>query len=65
MQLQEIINTIKRLPKNELKSFFKWVEEYKQKIWDNEFEEDVKSGKLDKLAEEAIKDFKTGKCREL
>ena len=65
MQVQEIIENIQKLPKEELKSLFRWIEEFEQKLWDQEFEEDVKSGKLDKLAEQAIKDYKAGKCQEL
>ena len=65
MQVQEIIENIQKLPKKELKSLFRWIEEFEQKLWDKEFEEDVKSGKLDKLAEQAIKDYKAGKCQEL
>ena len=65
MQVQEIIENIQKLPKEELKSLFRWIEEFEQKLWDKEFEEDVKSGKLNKLAQQAIKDYKAGKCQEL
>lgn len=65
MQSQHIIDEIKKLPREELKSFFKWIEEYEQEIWDQEFEEDALSGNLDKLANRALDDFRSGKCKEL
>ncbi|WP_038056428.1 hypothetical protein [Thermodesulfobacterium hydrogeniphilum] len=65
MQVYEIIENIKKLPEKDLKILLKWIEDYEQKLWDQEFERDVRLGKLDKLAEQAIKDFQAGKCREL
>jgi len=65
MQLYEIIENIKKLSAKDLKILLEWIEDYEQKLWDQEFERDVRLGKLDKLAEQAIKDFQAGKCREL
>ena len=65
MQSQHIIDEIRKLPREELKSLFKWIEEYEQEIWDQEFEEDALSGNLDKLANRALDDFRSGKCKEL
>ena len=65
MQVYEIIENIKKLPEKDLKILLEWIEDYEQKLWDQEFERDVRLGKLDKLAEQAIKDFQAGKCREL
>ena len=42
-----------------------WLENFEQELWEKELEEDVRLGKLDKLAEQAIRDFRAGKCREL
>ena len=65
MQVHEIIENIKKLPKNDLKILLEWIEDFEQELWDKEFERDVKLGKLEKLAEQAIKDFRTDKCQEL
>ena len=65
MQVYELIENIKKLPKKDLKILLEWIEEFEQKLWDQEFERDVRLGKLDKLAEQAIKDFQADKCREL
>ena len=65
MHLYEIIENIKKLPKNDLEILLEWIENFEQELWDKEFEGDVRLGKLDKLAEQAIRDFRAGKCREL
>jgi len=62
--VEEIEKAIIRLPKDDLTVLRGWFEELEAKIWDNQFEEDVRSGKLEKLANEAIADFRAGKCKE-
>jgi hypothetical protein len=34
-------------------------------LWDSEFERDVAEGRLDALAEEAIRDYYEGRCTDL
>jgi hypothetical protein len=63
--VQEIEKEVSNLSRKELAEFRTWFEEFDAAIWDEQFEEDVRSGKLDKLAEEAIKDFKKGKFKEI
>ena len=65
MQSQHIIDEVKKLPREELKSQFEWIEDYEQEIWDREFEEDALSGNLDRLADRALDDFRSGGCKEL
>ncbi|GAN33229.1 MULTISPECIES: hypothetical protein [Candidatus Brocadia] len=40
-------------------------EEFDAATWDKQIEEDVKSGRLDAIAEQAISDFKKGRFKEL
>jgi len=56
---------VSQLPPKELARFRKWFGEFDAKIWDRQFEEDAKSGKLDKLANQAIADFRAGKFKKL
>ena len=65
MQVSEIIENIKRLSDDDLSLLMEWIENYEQRIWDEKLEQDIKSGKLDKLSKQAIQDFKNGKCQEL
>ena len=63
--VQELKSTVSQLSSYDLNLFREWFDEFDAKIWDQQFERDVKLGKLDKLAEQAIADFNAGKCKEL
>ncbi len=63
--VQELQTTVSQLSVQELARFKEWLEEYEAKMWDEQFENDVKSGKLDHLAEQAIADVRAGNCKEL
>lgn len=43
------------------------LEAYKVKaeVWDKQFEEDAKAGKLERFAKEALADFRAGKCEDI
>ena len=61
----EIQSAVSKLSGDELIRFREWFYEFATKAWDKQFEEDVKSGKIDQLANQAIADFKAGKCKRL
>ncbi len=65
MTIHEIEQAITELPPNELARFREWFEEFDAQTWDEQFERDAKSGKLDKLANKAVTDFRAGKAKEL
>ncbi len=63
--VQEIERAIISLSPKKLAEFRAWFEEFDATAWDEQFEADVVSGKLDAIAEEAIKDFKNGNFKEI
>ena len=63
--VQELQSAVSHLSKDELALFRQWFQEYDSEDWDRQFEEDVKTGKLDALADQAIADFRAGNCQEL
>ena len=63
--VHEIEKAVSELPSNELEQFRKWFDKFDAKAWDKQFENDVRSGKLDQIAENAIADFDKGKFKEL
>ena len=65
MSIHEIEQAIAELSPNELARFREWFEEFDAQAWDDQFERDAKSGKLDKLANKAIRDYRAGKAKEL
>jgi len=48
---------------SDLSNFRQWFEEFDAQVWDRQFEADVKSGKLNKIAEQALNDYRTGKAK--
>jgi hypothetical protein len=65
MTIHEIEQAITELSPNELARFREWFDEFDAQVWDEQFERDAKSGKLDKLADKAKSDFRAGKAKEL
>ncbi len=65
LSIQEIEQAISRLPREELALFREWFDEFDAKKWDTQFEADVKAGKLNKIADEAITAYRSGKAKEL
>lgn len=63
--VQELELAVKRLSDQELAHFREWFQEYDAKLWDEQFERDAKSGKLDSAAKRAIENFRAGKYKEL
>jgi hypothetical protein len=63
--IQQIENEVSQLSPQELKRFREWFDEFDAEAWDGQFESDARSGKLDRLAEEALDDWRAGKAKEL
>jgi len=64
-ELDELEKKIQDLSPEDLAQFRDWFIEFDWKAWDSKIEEDLKSGKLDRLISEAMADFEAGKAREL
>ena len=63
--MKELQSAISQLSAEELAYFREWFDKFDAEVWDRQFEEDAKSGKLDQLANQAIADFQAGKCKQL
>ena len=63
--VKEIESAVARLSSKDLAQFRQWFAEFDAAEWDKEFEEDVTAGRLDKLAERAIKEYGAGRCTKL
>ena len=65
IKLKEIEKAISQLTQQDLTEFRRWFAEFDAQAWDQQFETDVMTGKLDKLAEKALKHLREGKCTDL
>ncbi len=57
--VKEIVEAIRKLPPSELDTFRAWFAEFDAELWDREMEADVAAGRLDHLAEEALRDLRS------
>jgi hypothetical protein len=63
--VEEIEKAVSKLPADELAKFRAWYEDFEAARLDRKIERDAQSGKLDRLADEAIAEFRSGRAREL
>jgi hypothetical protein len=63
--VDEIENAIRKLPDKDLAALRAWFVEFDALVWDRQFEHDVAEGRLDQLADEALRDLREGRCTDL
>jgi hypothetical protein len=63
--IEEIEKAVAELPPDELQRFREWFAEFEAARFDQKIEQDVKAGRLDRLAEQALADYRAGRAREL
>jgi hypothetical protein len=61
----EIEDAIRKLPDEDLAALRAWFAEFDAAAWDRQFERDVAAGRLDVLADEALRDWREGRCSDL
>lgn len=65
LPIQDIEKAVSSLPPEDLAEFRAWFEEFDAQIWDRQFEKDVQSGKLNRIASKALEDFEAGAFKEI
>ncbi len=63
--VEEIEKAVTGLRPSEYEKFREWLTKYDNQKWDRKLDADSESGRLDKLAEEALQDLKHGRTRDL
>ena len=61
----DIENAVQKLSRDELTTFRDWFLGFDVAAWDKQFEQDVAAGRLDALADEALRDLRDGRCKDL
>jgi hypothetical protein len=64
-KLEIIEGQIKELSREELAQLRDWFARFDAEVWDRQFEADVKTRKLDALAEDALRDHRAGRSTKL
>lgn len=65
LAVKDIQEAVTQLSADDLARFRSWFDDFDAKMWDEQFEEDVKAGRLDALADQALADFRAGRYEEL
>ncbi len=63
--VDQIKGAVKALSHTELAAFRRWFQEFDADAWDREIEADAASGRLDALAEQALKEHREGRSTPL
>jgi hypothetical protein len=64
-KIELIESQIKELSPEELTRFRAWFAEFDGELWDRQIEKDAQGGKLDRLAETALREHRTGNSTKL
>jgi len=59
--IQEIETAIDRLPRGQLFELVEWVRSRFADEWDRQIEDDIRAGKMDQLAREAVAEYRAGR----
>ena len=65
MTIEDLEKAVSNLPPDQLAKFRAWFEAFDAARFDEKIERDAKAGSLDRLAEQALADFRKGRAREL
>ena len=61
--VEDIEDAVERLPPDKLAKFRAWFEEFDAARFDQKIEQDAKGGRMDKLADEALRKLRDGRVR--
>jgi len=64
-KVETLEREVEKLSAEELAAFRDWFAKYDADAWDRQMEADVKAGKLDRLAAEALAEHKRGETKEI
>lgn len=64
-KVEDIERAVSALPPSELAKFRARFEAFEAERFDSRIEKDAESCKLDRLADEALRDFRSGRVRDL
>jgi len=64
-KLEQIQSTIAALDASEIAKLREWLDQLDARLFDEKIERDVKAGRLDKLAADALAEHKRGLSRKL
>ena len=64
-KVEKLESEVQNLSRPDLAAFREWFRQYDADEWDQQIEEDVRAGRLDQLAEEALAEHAAGTTKVL
>lgn len=64
-RVEHLEEAVKALDADELAEFRAWFADYDWAVWDQQLERDVRAGRLNDLADEALEDHASGQSKPL
>ncbi len=61
IKIRDLEKAVSNLPPNDLAEFRAWFHKFDAVRWDKQFENDAVTGKLDRVAEKTLNDYRKGK----
>jgi hypothetical protein len=65
MSAVELKKAVTELSAEEFRSFRAWFADYDMAQWDKQIERDSAAGKLDRMIDEALEDYRAGRTTEI
>jgi len=59
--IQQIEQAVRNLSPEDLAAFRSWFADFDAACWDRQLEDDVAAGRLDRFADEAVRDLREGR----
>lgn len=63
--IEDLEARVRALSPEEFATFREWVAQFDAEVWDRQIETDVAAGRLDRVAERALREHAAGKSTEL
>jgi hypothetical protein len=63
--VEDIEKAVAKLTPEQLAKFRSWFAEFDARVFDEKIERDAESGKLDRLADDAVQSYRRGRARDL
>ena len=63
--VEEITAAIARLPEDQISRVRAWLEDFAERRWDEQIEQDERAGRLDAMIERALDEHRAGRTRPL
>src|SRR5438105_6805382 len=64
-KVAEIEKALQTIPLNDARKVADWLQNYLDGKWDRQIDADLDAGRLDKLADKAIEDYRAGRVKPL